>query len=293
MGKIDDALKKAEAEREALRQQESQDNHDPAGTGSAGPVYEARGTSTETDSGGGLFSDLLGSDTADGAHLAFDECLLTVNEPTDPRSEQFRSIKTNVKAMDPQPQTMVLTSAVAGEGKSITCANLAVTFAEEADENVLIIEADVRNPRGGNLFRLPSDLPGLGDVLLGHARPEDVVVETGVPNVYIVPVGRMVPNPGALIGAAPQRAAMEYWKKTYDRILVDTPPVIAVNDALVLGRQVDGVLLVIRLGSTPRRLVAKAVASFGATGVRVLGCVLTGSSDEDNVAGYAYGGERT
>ena len=69
--------------------------------------------------------------------------------------------------------------------------------------------------------------------------------------------------------------------------------IIAVNDAIVLGRQVDGVLLVIRLGSTPRRLVAEAVASFGATGVRILGCVLTGSSDEDNVAGYAYGGQRT
>ncbi len=293
MGKIDDALKKAEAEREARRREETQEDIGAADSGSSGPVYEARGSSAETDSNGGFFSDLLSGEDDEGAQLAFDECLLTVNQPTDSRSEQFRSIKTNVKAMDPEPQTIILTSAVSGEGKSITCANLAVTFAEEADEKVLIIEADVRNPRGGNLFRLPPDLPGLGDVLLGHARPEDVAVESGVPNVYVVPVGRMVPNPGALIGAAPQRAAMDYWKKTYDRILVDTPPVIAVNDAIVLGRQVDGVLLVIRLGSTPRRLVAKAVASFGATGVRILGCVLTGSSDEDNVAGYAYGGQRT
>lgn len=299
MGKIDDALKKAEAEREARRQQDADRDAESLDLGtspegeSSGGLYEATGSSTETAEGGGFFSDLLSESGSETTELAFDECLLTVNNPTDRRSEQFRSIKTNIKAMDPEPQTIILSSAVGGEGKSITCANLAVTFAEEADERVLIIEADVRKPHGSNLFRLPSDLPGLGDVLLGHARPEDVVIESGVPNVWIVPVGRMVPNPGALIGAAPQRGAMEYWKQTYDRILLDTPPVIAVNDALVLGRQVDGVLLVVKLGSTPRRLVAKAVASFGATGVRVLGCVLTGSSDEDNTIGYAYGGQQS
>jgi succinoglycan biosynthesis transport protein ExoP len=204
-----------------------------------------------------------------------------------PLMESYRSLRTNINfaAVGAALRTMVVTSSVPAEGKSTTVANLAMSMAMEG-KRVIIVDADLRRPSQHKLFKIDSS-PGLTDILLGTHRLEQVLRNTGVPNVQILPAGTPPPNPAELLGSAEMMKLIERLKDVSDLILFDSPPALAVADSIVLSSRVDGVLLVIAFGETKKANTRKAQELLGRANANLLGTVL--NRMESPTSGYYYG----
>lgn len=224
-----------------------------------------------------------------GWAVANGESLVTVSDIRSSSAEAFRTLRTNLifsQAVQ-SLRTIVITSPSPQDGKTTTAANLAVTFAQQG-MRVLIVDCDLRRARLHKLFHAPRE-PGLTQLMLGQATREQVVQQTMVENLSFLPAGALPPNPSELLGGAQMRAALEALGHAYDILILDTPPVHAAADALILGSQSDGVILVLRAGHTDRQVAHDAVQRLAAVGVRVVGAVL---NDPDHkvpqYGGYYY-----
>jgi len=206
-----------------------------------------------------------------------EKSLLSYHLPSDFRSEQFRALRTNISVLDPSPEILAITSAVRGEGANVTAANLGICFAEGSSERVLLVDFDLREARLESYFGLSRETPGVAEVLSGRLEPEQAVSESGIPGLAIVPAGPAVANPGGLITGVKVARALTVWRSAFDRVIVVSPPAGLANDSSVIGHEVDGVLLIVKLGVTPRRVTERAVETLATSGVRLLGCVLTNS----------------
>jgi succinoglycan biosynthesis transport protein ExoP len=200
--------------------------------------------------------------------------LVTHEDPRSAVAEAFRSLRTNVSftRAHAEPHTLVVTSAAPGEGKSTAAANLAITFAQQG-QRTLLIDADLRRAVLHTLFAL-SPAPGVSDVLVGRARLVDVARPVDVPNLFVVPSGPAPPNPSELLGSSAMRALLDEARSLYDRVIVDSPPVLAVTDPAVVASLVDGTILVVRVGATGRDAVRRAVAQLQGVHARLLGVVV-------------------
>jgi tyrosine-protein kinase Etk/Wzc len=217
------------------------------------------------------------------------ESLVTVSDFRSSSAEAFRTLRTNLifsQAVQ-SLRTIVITSPSPQDGKTTTAANLAVTFAQQG-MRVLIVDCDLRRARLHKLFHAPRE-PGLTQLMLGQATQEQVVQSTMVDNLWFLPAGAHPPNPSELLGGPQMRAALEKLGREFDILILDTPPVHAAADALILGSQSDGVILVLRAGHTDRQVAQDAVQRLTAVGVRVVGAVL---NDPDHkvpqYGGYYY-----
>ena len=180
---------------------------------------------------------------------------------------------------------LLITSTDAGESKSTTAANLAVTLARSGS-TVCLIDADLRNPRLHMFFGVQQK-QGLSDVLLGQARPPEAIVSFAeIDGLGMMPVGRKAPNPAELLGSNRMSVLLGALKKRFDIVIVDSPPILPVVDSLELSRQVDGVLLVTLMGRTRRRGLNHAVELLNNVSAPLLGIVMSGV---DKAAGYGYG----
>ncbi|HKV49581.1 MAG TPA: polysaccharide biosynthesis tyrosine autokinase [Gemmatimonadaceae bacterium] len=218
-----------------------------------------------------------------------EESLVTVSDFRSSSAEAFRTLRTNLifsQAVQ-SLRTIVITSPSPQDGKTTTAANLAVTFAQQG-MRVLIVDCDLRRARLHKLFRAPRE-PGLTQLMLGHANQQQVIQSTMVDNLWFLPAGAHPPNPSELLGGAQMRATLEKLGREFDILILDTPPVHAAADALILGSQSDGVILVLRAGHTERQVALDAVQRLAAVGVRVVGAVL---NDPDHkvpqYGGYYY-----
>lgn len=191
------------------------------------------------------------------------------------RAEAFRQLRTNLQFIDLErsAQVVVVTSAIAGDGKSSTVANLSIALAA-AGQRVLAIEADFRRPHLADHFDVERAV-GLSDVLAGTTTLEQVVQPWGNSGVAVLPSGHLPPNPSELLGGERMARLIEKLRAEYDAVLIDTPPLVPVTDAAVLSTRADGVLLVVRCGRTSRHQLAAAVRSLSAVGAVVLGSVLS------------------
>ena len=208
----------------------------------------------------------------------------------DPRSvvaEAYRSLRTNIAfaRAESRVRTLVLTSPGPADGKSTTVANLAITFAQQG-QRTLLIDGDLRRAVLDKTFSIPRS-PGLTDVIVGVSPLSDAVHQTTVENLFVMGSGQLPPNPSELLGSDKMRAVLAEARQTFDVILFDSPPLLAVTDAAVLSTMVDGAILVVRVGSTRREAVRRAAANLRAVHSRVLGAVL---NDIDSSAGGYYGG---
>lgn len=286
MGRIQDALKKAEAERQRKRGSGGAPPADPPrphGRREPADVAETVSVPAAPPARESLpRTDVLGTVVPGGDPGArgFGEILLTYHDPNDYRTEQFRALRTNLHVLDPEPAVIGVTSALEGEGTTITAANLAVSFAEESEHSILIVDADLRSPELAGVFGFDPNTPGLVELLEGSAEPRSVVHESGIRGVSYVGAGRPIGNPGGLISASPLDAAVTEWRKTFDRVVVIMPSVGGANDASHIGRDMEGVLLVVKLGVTPRKKTERAVDVLAASGVPLVGCVLTNADSE-------------
>lgn len=206
----------------------------------------------------------------------YDASLVAVTAPSSIAAEQYRMLYHRLeRARLQRPvKLVVLTSAVSGEGKSITAANLAlVAAAADASRKVLLVDADLRRPRLGFLLEV-DDRPGLAEFLAGDAALPEIVRTVQGSRLLVMPAGAPREDAGPLIAGTTMRMFLEQVRSHFDEIYVDVPPVLPVADGALLAAQSDGAVLVVKAGSTSRTLVWEAVEALA--GVRVLGCVLNG-----------------
>jgi capsular exopolysaccharide synthesis family protein len=203
-----------------------------------------------------------------------DQDLVIVREARSPAAEAIRTLRTNlmfsqaVRSM----RTLVVTSASPSEGKTTTASNLAVSFAQQG-MRVLLLDCDLRRARLHRIFGIARE-PGLSDLVLGYADEEAVTKLTAIPGLYVIPSGKLPPNPAELLGGDAMRRTMTTLTEGYDLIIVDTPPLLAAADAAILATLADGVILVLRAGSTESTAAQQTVQQLSAVGARVIGAVL-------------------
>ena len=200
--------------------------------------------------------------------------LVCLHSPKSTASESFRGIRTNIlfSSAGSAPQVILMTSPGPGEGKSITTANLAVTMAQ-AGSKVVLIDCDLRRPKIHHLFGVSRDR-GMTNLLVGRDGIEKTVVHTRIPNLDLFVSGPLPPNPSEMLGSARMGALIKELRKRYTRILIDSPPITAVTDAMVLSKYADGVVVIIRAGDTVREVAKNGVQQLRAVGAHILGGIL-------------------
>jgi protein-tyrosine kinase len=220
--------------------------------------------------------------------VALDPHLVSALAPQSLAAEQYRSLRTRIKhAENGRPiRAIAVTSPAKGDGKSLTAANLALTMAQEFQQRVLLLDADLRRPSAHRLFGI-SDTPGLSDVLMGTADLNQALVALPEYHVTMLPAGAPPGHPAELLGSSAMRRVLDALRARFDRILIDLPPVSPLADVHILAPMIDGVLMIVRAGVTPKPAIEEALS--GLDGSKVLGLVLneTGSKTP---AGYAYEG---
>ncbi|WP_247747231.1 CpsD/CapB family tyrosine-protein kinase [Alkalihalobacillus sp. BA299] len=176
--------------------------------------------------------------------------LITFSNPESIITEEFRTIRTNIQFSSEQKRTktILMTSPSLQEGKSTTVANLAVSMAQQK-EKVLIIDADLRNPRIHSIFKLENSI-GLSSVLTNRNWFEEAIKETNIGKLEILTSGPIPDNPTELLGSNVFSRLLEAASQTYDVILIDSPPVLEVSDTKLLANQCKSVILVLRHGKS-------------------------------------------
>jgi len=203
-------------------------------------------------------------------------------------TESYRSLRTNLSFVSPDHplQAIILTSAGPGEGKSLTISNLAMAYAQMG-KKTLLIDTDLRRPVLHHLFGMKRE-PGFTDLFTETPDYDLAIRPTGKDNLSIITAGIFSPNPAELIASNKMMQHLEYFKKHYDMIFFDTPPVLAVTDSMLLGSKVDGVLLVIKAHHTDKEVAVRAVNSIRNIGIKVLGVVLNDINLTSRYASYGY-----
>lgn len=201
-------------------------------------------------------------------------------------AEQFRSLRNAVHAMNPDgaSHTLVVTSAMRGEGKSVTTVNLGLAFGELPGMEVLIVDADLHDPSIEGYFGLPAR-QGLTEVLAGKLQLGQAIRQTSVPGVSIMGAGALPRNSSELIGSDRMRTVLNSLRQRFTYVILDTPQAQNVSDSSLLGAMADGILVVVRLGETPRHQVQQTVNALESLGGNVLGTCLTGANIVDK-SGY-------
>jgi capsular exopolysaccharide synthesis family protein len=209
--------------------------------------------------------------------------------PKSTSSEAYRKLRTNIQfsSIDSQIQTIMIASALSGEGKTTTIGNLAVTYAQEG-KKVLLMDTDLRKPAVHRMFNVPNHV-GLTSVLSSQYKVTEVLRETVVEGLHVLSSGPIPPNPSEMIGSRKMTALLQDLKEEYDVILFDTPPVLAVTDALIISSLCDGVILVVSAGKAKKDLVKKAKAHLEHVNARILGAVLNNVQLPKSRTSY-YGG---
>lgn len=211
--------------------------------------------------------------------------------PTAAETETFRTLRTALTLQPDSTDRILISSAEPSDGKTTVSINLAVSFAQ-AGKKTLIIDADLRKPGLTTRLGLKGQ-QGVADVLAAEVGPaqtaEQWIHRTELPGLDVLPAGLRRPDPAELLGGPYFSELLTWADSRYDQVLVDCPPVLAVSDAQIVGRLLDGAVLVVRPEKNHRRSVLKACESFFATGSKVLGIVANGLSAKSHGYGYGYG----
>lgn len=208
--------------------------------------------------------------------------LVLFHEPAGFRAEQIRALRNRLTALNPdgEPKTLVVTSAVTGEGKTITALNLAMAFAELERHQVVLIEADLRRPSCERFLNLNPE-PGLSDVLLGRIALDKALRPAGYRRLMLLGAGTRVVNPAEILSSSRLDELFQRLKERFQYVVIDTPPVLPSTDAGVLASRADGALLVLRLEHSPRQRAKEALRSLQDLGANVLGTFVTELRGQD------------
>lgn len=262
MSKITQALEKAARERAQRPPVPSQP------TVTAGPVI-VPAMSVFTRRGVGP--------VASAGQVKIDPHIISATDPKSPIAEQYRMLGANLESLHVRPsvKVVIVTSAVRGEGKSVTAVNLALTFAHKENLRVVLVDADMRKgsvPKWLGLSKCPY---GLSTSLQKEGELNGSLIRLQDPPLTILPAGPCPDNPAELLQSTNMKRLLATLRSEFDLVIVDAPPLLPVADPGILASQADGVLLVVRVGKTHRKAVLQAQDMITKMKAKVLGCVLT------------------
>ena len=214
--------------------------------------------------------------------------LIAHNDLKNPATEAYRVIRTSIQFAQAgkELKTIALTSCTSNEGKSTTIANLAVVLTQ-AGKSVLLLDCDMRNPNVHKNFNL-SNKVGLSSCISMGTALSDAVQKTSIEGLYALTGGVIPPNPSELLGSEQMKNVLQRAKEQYDYVLIDTPPVMPVTDALIVGRFVDGMILVIASAEVKVEMARDVKNQLVNAGANILGVVLNKVRSEHHGYGYGY-----
>jgi capsular exopolysaccharide synthesis family protein len=218
-----------------------------------------------------------------------DASILSIEtDPHGRHAESIRRLRTNILFVDvtTQGHSFVITSSNPGEGKTTTTINLAMAMAD-AGSRVLLIDGDLRNPSVAKALGIEGSV-GLTTILLGRATPQDVVHRWGESTLHVLPAGQIPPNPSELLGSEAMSDLFDKLSQDYDFILVDSPPINPVIDAVLINKLTHGLIMVVASDRTKRRDLENALGSLSTVEVPVAGFALNLVSGNGGAA-YQYG----
>lgn len=220
------------------------------------------------------------------------ESLIPFYERSSLVTEQYRSLRTRLLSSNPnyEHRLFAITSAVPKEGKSVTTLNLGCILAEIRHLKVLVVDGDFRRSSLAHMLNQPIG-PGLADVLAGHATYEQVVQSTPIPNLNFIPAGSTQGRSAAeLLTASSAQAAFKRLRDEYHYTIVDTPPATTVTDVGIIGQMCHGVIVIIRLHRTHEAAAKRAVRLLQVNNIPIVGCLLVGrDAPASGYYGYGYG----
>lgn len=225
---------------------------------------------------------------------AADRPIILQADPLNPRSESFRALRTNLQFLEMDGgHTFVITSSIPSEGKSTTTINLAIALAD-AGKRVALIDADLRKPKVADYLGIEGGV-GLTDVLIGRVKVGDAMLPWGERSLYVLPGGKVPPNPSELLGSTRMSALLKSLSEQFDVVLCDAPPLLPVTDAAVLAKLTSGALVAVAAGRTTTGQLRGALDSLDTVGAKIGGVILTmiptrGPDAYGYGYGYGYGG---
>lgn len=214
--------------------------------------------------------------------------LIAHNDLKNPATEAYRVIRTSIQFAQAgkELKTLAVTSCIPCDGKSMTAANLAVVLTQ-AGKSVLLIDCDMRNPTVHKNFNL-SNKVGLSSCISMGTALSDAVQKTSIEGLYALTGGVIPPNPSELLGSEQMKNVLQRAKEQYDYVLIDTPPVMPVTDALIVSRFVDGMILVIASAEIKVEMARDVKNQLVNAGANILGVVLNKVRSEHHGYGYGY-----
>lgn len=217
------------------------------------------------------------------------QTLVTHLNPKSPVSEQYRTIRANIQfaSINETIQTFMVTSPMAGEGKTTTIMNLAVVMAQQ-NKKVLIIDGDTRKPTIHSSF-LRNNYKGVTNVLTGQVSLRSAILSTDVPNLDILTSGPIPPNPSELLASPQMESLLKEARHHYDIIMVDSPPVLVVSDAQIIANKCQGSILVVNCGKTDIDSAIQAKEALVHARAKLLGVVLNRKKNRRDKTLYYYG----
>ena len=212
-------------------------------------------------------------------------------DPLSPRAESFRALRTNLQFLDMGGRSsFVVTSAIPSEGKSTTTINLAIALAD-AGKRVALIDTDLRKPKVAEYLGIEGGA-GVTDVLIGRVQVESVMLPWGGRSLFVLPAGKVPPNPSELLGSRQMSALLEALERDFDVVLCDAPPLLPVTDAAILARATSGALMVVSAGRITKHQLTGATEALNTVGAKLAGFVMTmvpTRGPDSYYSGYGYG----
>lgn len=215
--------------------------------------------------------------------------LITKDNPRSPISEQYRTLRTNIQfsGVDKKINSLLVTSSEQAAGKSMTAANLAIVYAQQGI-NTLLIDGDMRKPTVHYTFRL-DNLKGLSNALVDDFSFASIAAGSDVDNLSVIPSGPVPPNPSELLASQRFKKLLAEASETYELIIIDTPPLLAVTDAQILATLVDGVVVVARSHQTEVSHLQESIELIRKVNGNLLGMVLNDVEKTTSDNYYYYG----
>lgn len=194
---------------------------------------------------------------------------------TDPLFESYRGVRSSIAfaGVDSPITILTVTSSAPGEGKSTFCTNLGICLASDG-QKVVVVDCDLRRPTQHRAFPTLSNQRGVSSVLTGSCTLAEAIQETPVPNLHVLTSGPLPANPGRLVESLRLRSLMSELARSYDMVIIDAPPLLAVSDGLALSRASRGTLLVVEYGKTTRRMLNDVRANMESGGIEPTGVIL-------------------